>query len=74
MKWKTTKYVPEEGHLRTVRKFAFLPKECGLFTVWLETYDSKQRYMKVAHFEDGGIVVPKFEWVEYQSEYLMLYP
>jgi hypothetical protein len=73
MKWKTKKYIPEEGHLRTVRKFAFLPTTCGPYTVWLETYESEQKYTKVVEFCES-VPGPILEWVEYKRNYLELYP
>ena len=73
MKWKTKKYVPEEGYLRRVRKFAFLPKVCGPYTVWLESYESKQRYTKLARFVDGVVPIPYMDWVEIERNHLELY-
>ena len=72
MKWKTTRYKPEEGHIRRVRKFAFFPKVCGPYTVWLEAYESKQKYQKVLVCED---YYPSWqmEWVEYERNHLELY-
>ena len=73
MKWKTTRYKPEEGHLRRVNKFAFLPTNCGFYTIWLEFYESKQRYEKVVVFDDSG-PQPQMKWVEYERNLLELYP
>lgn len=45
MKWKREQ-TPQLGDKRKVRKFAFLPKKCNEFTVWLETYESVQEYSR----------------------------
>ncbi len=72
MKWKTTRYVPKENDTRIVRKFAFLPTECnGGYTVWLETYDSMQKYKVKSRFSHlGRFIVKESKWVETERIYL----
>ena len=72
MKWLTKKYKPKEGDKRRVRKFAFFPKTCGPYTVWLESYESHQVYKEMVY----GATLPRFcvEWVEFERNYLELYP
>lgn len=73
MKWKTVKRVPEELDTRTVRKFAWLPKQCeGGLTVWLETYDSFQVYKRVLKSEFSHAWF-ELEWVETKAYYLEVY-
>ncbi len=74
MKWKTVKPEPMEGDARTVRRFAFLPKECeGGMTVWLETYDSFQVYKRVLKYEGKHHAWFEEEWVETKAYYLEIY-
>jgi hypothetical protein len=73
MKWKTTRYKPEEGHKRRVNKFAFFPKVCGTYTVWMEWYESHQEYKKMVVFDTSG-PQPQMEWVEFERNLLELYP
>ena len=71
MKWLTKNSQPFEGQKRRVRKFAFLPKDCGTYTVWLESYESHQVYKKMVY----GSTIPRFcvEWVEFERNHLELY-
>lgn len=66
MKWKTNKIIPKEGDIRHIKKFAFLPKQCSdNQTVWLETYESIQKYKKKLQYvgrEGHGFFA--LEWVE----------
>jgi hypothetical protein len=73
MKWKINPYVPKEGDTRTIRKFAWLPTDCGEYRVWLESYESVQKYKKMAQLGEGhGFWA--LEWVEIERNYLVLYP
>lgn len=73
MKWKTNKHIPKEGDVRRVRKFAFLPKDCeGGNTVWLETYESVQKYKKMAQLSEGHGFW-SLEWVEIYRDSLEVY-
>lgn len=73
MKWKTTRYKPQEGDKRRVRKFAFFPKVCGPYTVWLESYESHQVYKGMTQFGEGTIPMKCLEWVEFECNHLELY-
>lgn len=73
MKWKTKKYIPKEGDIRTKRKFAWLPKDCdGDMTVWLETYESVQVYRTRKRSTKAGLRnLPG--WDEIRRLYLVCY-
>lgn len=62
MKWKA-KTIPKIGDTRKVRKFAFLPKKCSEYTVWLETYESFQRL-------EPKYIGQKEKWVEIERREL----
>jgi hypothetical protein len=54
MRFKKKPFNPPEYSSRTVRKFAFIPRKIGDYTIWLEFYLQNQycvidRYAK--HFE-----------------------
>ena len=72
MKWKNKTDVPLEGHRRRVRKFAFLPTRCKHYTVWLESYESHQEYVRVVDCMDL-IPIPGYEWIEFERNHLELY-
>jgi hypothetical protein len=74
MKWKTTKYEPAEGDIRTKRKFAFLPVTADEYTVWLETYDSVQKYTKVTVYVHRGVPDRWMRWEEIRRLPLYAYP
>ena len=58
MKWKTKK-TPNHNDERTVKKFAWLPKEIGDgTTVWLEYYLQKQLYHQ-GEYNWAGCVIER---------------
>lgn len=52
-----------EGDFKTVKKFAWKPKWVENTLIWLESYESKQKYQWV-HIEAG---CGALQWVEYNS-------
>jgi hypothetical protein len=56
MKWKANSK-PNEGDVRTRRKFAWLPKQLYIDTqkyyVWLENYQIEEMYLKYDTFKRG---------------------
>ena len=66
MKWKTTKIEPKEGDRRVKRKFAFIPTEMtsGEWTIWLESYDSVQRYSWGPRPNHHVGIVMRHDWDE----------
>ena len=68
MKWKTNKVTSKINDVRYVRRFAWTPKKCeGGYTVWLEAYESVQKYMEIP--SSGGTR----QWVEIYCNYLKIY-
>lgn len=64
MRWKNTKNRnPQEGDIRRIKKFAFLPTKVNDYTVWLEMYGVTQEYKALATF-DGTFVAAELHWVE----------
>ena len=65
MKWKTVRKEPKEGDRRTIRKFALFPVQTDYdYTVWLETYDSVQRYSWGPRANHHVGTVMRFDWDE----------
>ena len=48
MKWKE-KTEPSHGERRTYQKFAWMPIKVGEYTVWLETYQVTEEYVRYTY-------------------------
>jgi hypothetical protein len=57
MRWT----LPKRNATRTVKKFAWLPKQIGREKIWLEYYTSNQRYEWGTWVEIGSETIDKDE-------------
>ena len=75
MRWKIRdKKSPKIGDERTITKFAWLPIKIDNYKVWLEAYDSFQKYEEVSEVIDmtePEIIVRK--WVEFKRKTIDFY-
>ena len=58
VKWKIK--TPQPGDKRIVRRFAWFPVEIEGYKVWLETYETKEEYLKV--YVD--LYNTRYQWIE----------
>lgn len=71
MKWKH-EVQPQLGDIRKVKKFAFLPTKCNEYTVWLETYESVEKYCRdFVYFDEGHHAIDR--WREVARNELYFY-
>lgn len=70
MRWKNTYREPDEGEMRTVRKFAWTPITLsdGNYNIWLEFYESVQKYQtRLRPTKFGCITFAKWDEIERKS-------